>query len=435
MMNAPFRAPSASAGALPSYRTRRKASRALSMGCVAFLTTFASLGSPRSTRAQIAVQAKKIHTMAGPTIDNGVVVIKEGKIAAVGRADQVQIPAGLQTINAEVVAPGLIDAHGTVGLSGLYNSPHDQDQLERSAPIQPELRAIDAYNAQDQLVKWLRDFGITTVHTGHAPGELMSGQTCIVKTTGDTIEEAVLIETAAVAATLGPLAQKNDKGKSPGSRGKMMAMLRGELLKAQDYAKKLETAEADKKPDRNLELDTLVRVLKKEVPLLVTVNRSQDIMSALRLAKEFDFKLILDSAAEAYLVLDEIKAAGVPVLVHPLMFRAYGELENMSFETPAKLRAKGIPFALQSSYESYVPKTRVVLFEAAIAAANGLTFEQALAAITIDAAKILGIDKRVGSLEVGKDADLALYDGDPFEYTSHCTGVIINGTVVANSPH
>lgn len=385
-------------------------------------------------RAQIAVQAKKLHTMAGGTIDNGVVVVRDGKIAAVGRVDQVQVPAGFQSISAEVVTPGLIDAHGTVGLSGLYNIPHDQDQLERSAPIQPELRAIDAYNAQDQLVGWVRGFGITTVHTGHAPGELISGQTCIVKTTGDTMEDAVVVETAAVAATLGPMAQKNDKGRSPGSRGKMMAMLRGELLKAQEYQKKLDSPEPDKKPDRNLSTETLVRVLKKEIPLIITANRAQDIMSALRLAKEFDFKLILDSAAESYLVLDEIKAAGVPVLVHPLMFRAYGELENMSFETPAKLRAAGIPFAMQSSYESYVPKTRIALFEAAIAAANGLTFDQALASITIDAAKILGIDKRVGSIEVGKDADLALYDGDPFEYTSHCTGVVINGKVVSNSP-
>jgi len=386
-------------------------------------------------QAQLAVHAKKLHTMAGPTIDDGVVIIQDGKITAVGRAEQVQVPTGMNTISAEVVTPGLIDAHATVGLSGLYNIPHDQDQLEHSAPIQPELRAIDAYNAQDRLVGWLRDFGITTVHTGHAPGELISGQTCIVKTTGDTVEEAVIVETAALAATLSPLAQKKDKGQSPGTRGKMMAMLRGELIKAREYQHKRQSAEPDKKPDRSLELDALARVLNKELPLLITANRAQDIASALRLAKEFDFKLILDSASECYLVLDEIKAAGVPVILHPLMARAFGEMENMSFETAAKLRDAGIPFALQSGYESYVPKTRVVLFEAARAAASGLTFDQTLAAITIDPAKMLGIDKRVGSIEVGKDADLAFFDGDPFEYTSHCTGVVINGKVVSSTPH
>ncbi len=384
--------------------------------------------------AQLAVIGKKVHTMTGPPIENGVVVIRDGKVAAVGRADAVRVPEGFRTIHAEVVTPGLIDAHSTVGLSGIFNHPHDQDQLEHSAPIQPELRAVDAYNAREQLVEWVREFGVTTVHTGHAPGELISGQTTIVKTTGGTIEEAVVVETAAVAATLSPLAQKSDKGKSPGTRGKMMAMLRGELVKAQDYQRKLDTAEADKKPDRNLSLDVLVRVLKRELPLLVTCNRAQDIASALRLAKEFNLRLILDSAAESYLLLDEIKAAGVPVILHPSMFRAFGEMENMSFETASKLRQAGIPFALQSSYESYVPKTRVVLFEAAIAAANGLTLDQALAAITIDAAKILGIDNRVGSLDVGKDADLALFDGDPFEYTTHCTGVIIDGQVVSETP-
>jgi imidazolonepropionase-like amidohydrolase len=214
----------------------------------------------------------------------------------------------------------------------------------------------------------------------------------------------------------------------------MMAMLRAEFVKAQEYVKKRETAEPDKKPDRNLSLEVLARVLNREIPLMVTANRSQDIDGVLRLAHEFNIKLILDGASESYLLLNEIKAAGVPVIIHPTMTRAFGETENLSFETASKLHKAGIPVALQSGYESYVPKTRVVLFEAAVAAANGLTFDQALATITIDAARILGVDGRVGSLEPGKDGDLALYDGDPFEYTSHCTGVVINGQVVSESP-
>ena len=141
---------------------------------------------------------------------------------------------------------------------------------------------------------------------------------------------------------------------------------------------------------------------------------------------------MLDGAAEAYEVIDQIKDAKVPVIIHPTMYRAGGETENLSFETASKLLAAGIPVALQSGFESYVPKSRLVLFEAAIAAANGLSFDQALGTITIGAARILGIDDRVGSLEVGKDADVALYDGDPFEYTSHCTGVIIEGELVSD---
>ena len=156
-------------------------------------------------------------------------------------------------------------------------------------------------------------------------------------------------------------------------------------------------------------------------------------MSALRIADEFDINIVLDGASESYLLIDEIKAAGVPVILHPAMARAWGEKENLSFTTAAKLINAGIPTAYQSGYESYVPKTRVVLFEAGITLAHGVSFEQALAAVTIESAKILGIADRVGSLEVGKDGDLALYDGDPFEYTSHAVGTIIEGVLVSDT--
>jgi len=164
----------------------------------------------------------------------------------------------------------------------------------------------------------------------------------------------------------------------------------------------------------------------------VTVNRATDIDAILRIAAEFNIRIVIDSGAEAYLCLERLKAAGVPVILHPSMRRAgMGETENISFETAAKLRVAGIPFALQSGYEGYVPKTRVALFEAAIAAANGLTTEQALAAITSDAASILGVADRVGSLRPGLDGDVAIFDGDPLEYTTHCTGVVIDGRIVS----
>jgi imidazolonepropionase-like amidohydrolase len=360
----------------------------------------------------------------------------------VGLAGEVQIPEGYKVLSAKVVTPGLVDAHSVVGLAGILNYKHDQDQLEQSNPIQPELRALDAYNAKEELIEWVRGFGVTTLHTGHAPGELISGQTLIVKTVGNTVEDAAIVKTRAIAATLSPTAQKEDN-KSPGTRGKMLSMLRGEFLKAQEYLKKQEAAarkipadDKEKQPEppaRDLKLEALGQVLQGELPLMVTADRAQDISSALRLAQEFKIKLWLDSASEAYLLIDEIKAAQVPVILHPTMSRGVDEKENLSFETAAKLVKAGIPVALQSGYESYVPKTRVVLFEAGMAAANGLTFEEALGTITIDAARILGLDKRLGSLAVGKDGDVALYDGDPFEYTSHCIGVIINGQVVSEA--
>jgi imidazolonepropionase-like amidohydrolase len=376
--------------------------------------------------AQIAVKGETIWTMAGENITNGVVLIgANGKIEAVGPASQVKIPSGYKVLSAKVVTPGLIDAHSVIGLSGYLNQPHDQMQVDLSAPIQPELRAIDAYNPEERLIEWVRQYGVTTIHTGHAPAALVSGQTMIAKTFGKTIDEVTIVPTAMVAVTLGQGGLAS-QGKSPGTRAKAAAMLRAELIKAQNYGKKGDEP-------RDLRQEIWKKVLNREIPLLVTAHKAHDIMTALRIAKEFNIRIILDGASEAYLLIDEIKSAGVPVIIHPTMYRAGGdETANLSMETASKLKAAGITVALQSGYETYVPKTRVVLFEAAIAAANGLSTRDALATITIDAAKILGIADRVGSIEVGKDGDLALYDGDPFEYTSHCVGTIVNGKIASD---
>jgi imidazolonepropionase-like amidohydrolase len=158
-------------------------------------------------------------------------------------------------------------------------------------------------------------------------------------------------------------------------------------------------------------------------------------MTAMRLAEEFGFKLILSGASESYLLIDEILAAKVPVIIHPTMMRSYGGngKQHASFTTAARLVEAGVEVALQSGYEGYVPKIRVVLFEAAMTLGHGLDFNQALHLITMAPAKMLGIDDRVGSLEVGKDADIALFNGDPFEYTTHVLGTIINGERVSNT--
>ena len=375
----------------------------------------------------------------GPVVEDGVVIIREGKVAAIGRAADLAIPEGFTVLEAAVVTPGLIDARSVVGLAGYFNHEHDQDQLERSSPMQPELRAVDSYNTREALIEWVRGYGVTTLHTGHAPGELISGQTMIVKTTGNTVEDAVMVPTAGISLTLGPGSLRGG-GQSPGTRGKQMSMLRARLLEAKSYMESLEPREEkpgkageEKKntPPVNLGLAALASVLRKEVPLLITAHRAQDIATALRLKKEFDLRIILDGGAEAYLLTEELKKAGVPVIIHPSMARFNGALQNASFETAARLKKAGLKVAMQSGYESYVPKTRVVLFEAAVAAANGLGFEGALELITTSAAEILGISDRVGSLAVGKDGDLALFDGDPFEYTTHCVGTIIEGRLVS----
>jgi len=385
--------------------------------------------------APLAIRGDVVHTMAGPAIRDGVLLLENGKVKQVGPAAEVMIPPGMRVLRGAVVTPGLIDAHTAVGLTGFLNQPQDQDQLDTGETMQPELRALDSYNPRERLVEWIRGFGITTIHTGHAPGALVSGQTMVVKTVGDTVEAATQKPVAKVAVTLGDDARPSDDKKSPGTRSKAVAMLRGELVKAREYARKRGLADAEKRPDRDLRREVFADVLAGQLPLLVTVNRATDIDAALRVQAEFGIRIVLDSAAEAYLATDRIKAAGVPVILHPTMRRAgMGETENISFETAAKLRAAGIPVALQSGYEGYVPKTRVALFEAAVAAANGLSTEEALATITIEAARILGIDDRVGSLQPGRDADVAVFDGDPFEYTAHCTAVVIDGRIVAAEP-
>ena len=176
--------------------------------------------------------------------------------------------------------------------------------------------------------------------------------------------------------------------------------------------------------------EILADLIDGNITAMVYAQTAQDINTALRIQREFGFPMVLEGAAEAYLLMDEIKESGVPVIIHPTMARPGGEMKNISFDTAAKLREAGIPIAFQSGYEGYVPKTRVVRYEAGIAAANGLGMENALYALTVGAAEILGIDDRVGSIERGKDADIAMFDGDPFEYLTNVQGVIINGELV-----
>jgi len=384
--------------------------------------------------AQLAIKGETVYTMTGAPITNGVVLIgRDGRIERVGTADQVRIPNGVRVIEGKVVTPGLIDAHTTVGLSGWLNQPHDQDHLETTGPIQPELRAVDAYNPNEPLVAVVRGFGVTTLHTGHGPGALASGQTFIVKSRGNASGPAVIDTLAMVAMTLGP--DVSSAFKSPGTSAKSIAMLRQEFIKAQEYDRKVRAAKADAPVARDLRLETLAAVLRGEVPALITAHRSIDILDALRLQREFKFKLVLDGASEAYLLIPEIRAAGVPVILHPTMMRTGGSTRNAAVTTAKVLADAGIPVALQSGYEGYVPKNRILLFEAGMAASYGLTTEQALATITTTAARILGVEARVGTLERGKDGDVAVFDGDPFEFTTHVCAVAIQGQVVSDECH
>lgn len=367
---------------------------------------------------KIAVKAQKLYPVSSPMISNGVVLIENGKIISIGKQSDISIPTGFEIVEGVVATPGFIDARNTVGISGIYNAPHDQDQMDGSDPIQPELRALDAFNPKEALISYLREFGITTVQTGHAPGALVNGQTLVFSTGSDDLKTMIVDSTRSLTFTLGP--SVTTVFKKPGNRAKGVAMLRSELIKAKEYMIKQANKDVDKRPGKDLKYEALASVLTGQRSAIMTVASVQDIQSALRLGKEFGFIPILDDATEGFLILDDIKASGAWILLPPMLSRQ----TNLNREYPKLLKEKGIPFVFKGGYEAYVPKTRVILFEAGIAVAHGLSFDAALEAMTLQPAKLLKIDAQVGSLEKGKKADIVVFSGDPFEYTSQVLRVI-----------
>ncbi len=369
------------------------------------------------------MRGQVVHTMAGAALRPGVVIARDGKIDWVGPAAQARIPDGLRVLDAAVVTPGLVDAHSVVGLAGILNNRSGGNSQVRTRTssssrhaIQPELRAVDAYNAREELVAYLRSFGVTTVHTGHGPGALASGQTMIVKTRGDTVEEAVVEPLTMIAFTLGP--GVSARYKSPGTRAKGVAMLRAELIKAQRYLEKQGDDDPAKRPDLDLELDALAKVLRREVPALVTAQTATEIMTALRLRR---------SSASTSCSTAPPRPTSCSTRSAPPACRSSSTPPWCAPAARSRTRRSTPPRSCAtraSRSRSRAATSRTCRRRASCCSRRrsppptGSAFDEALAAITIDAARILGVDQRVGSLETGKDADLALFDGDPFEYTS-----------------
>lgn len=386
----------------------------------------------KTASAGIAVTADTIYTMSGQTIGPGIILIEDGRISAVGPADKITVPENFERLDTAVVTPGFVDARSVVGLAGAFNEPADQDQDEKTGPNQAKLRAIDAYNPTELLVEWVNRYGVTTLQTGPGRANVVAGQTAIVKTAGQTLGDALVKAPSGMVFNLGEIPKQTygDDRQEPGTRMATAAIIRGALADAATYRQQLAAEKKDKPVDRDLTKESLLAVLDGEIPAIIMAHRADDISTAVRIAREFDLRLIIDSATEAYLVPNTLLAAGVPVIVHPTLQRNdRHETLNTSLENAALLHAAGIPIAIQSGTEGYVPKSRVLLLEAAIAHAAGLSFEATLAAITITPAKMLGIADRVGSIEAGKDADLVLFDANPFEYTSHVTAVLVDGVV------
>ncbi|HWY86115.1 MAG TPA: amidohydrolase family protein, partial [Gemmataceae bacterium] len=292
-----------------------------------------------------------------------------------------------------------------------------------------DLRVLDSFNPTEPLLQFIREQGVTVVQALPGRANVIAGQAGIFRTHGRTAEGMALRFPSAILVNMGEIPKTTYPGKLPSTRMGTANLVRTAFAQAQAYARKKETAKEP--PAVNLKHEALQAALQKKFPVIFAAHRADDLTTALRLAKEFDLKTVLTLATEGYLIADAITQAQVPVIVHPTMQRpASMETFNGLLGNAAYLADQKIPIAICTAFEGYVPKTRVLRYEAAIAMVNGLGFDRALQSITVDAAKILAIDDRYGSLEPGKVADLVLYDGDPFEHATHVTHTIMDGRVI-----
>lgn len=375
---------------------------------------------------KIAVRAGRLYVVSGPPIEDGVALIEGGKIARVGKFGEVEIPDGTPTLTASAATPGLVDPFCTLGVSGWLNTPADQDQDETSDPNQAEVRVLDAFNPSEPLLRFAMEHGVTVAQVTPGRANAIAGQAGVFRTVGSTAEQMKIRFPSAVLFNLGEVPKGSHPGKAPATRMGTANLIRSALASAQGYRKKADGAKEP--PDRNLKAEALSLALKGDVPAIFAAHRADDIATALRLASEFDLKAQLALATEAYLIPDVVSGAKVPVLLHPTMQRVGSpETYNTSTTTAASLEKLGIPVAIGTSFEDYVPKSRVLLYEASVAVSGGLPHDKALRSITLSSAEILGVSDRFGSLEAGKAGDLVLFDGDPFEYTTHVLGVLVDG--------
>lgn len=363
----------------------------------------------------MAFTGATIHTMAGPTIEGGTLVIEDGKIVAVG-ADVV-VPAGAETRDASgmVIMPGIVDTHSHIGsVAG----------ADRSSPIQPDVRAMDAINPQDSSIAKARAGGVTTANVMPGSGWLMSGQTFYMRLRdGDTIEDiAWFFPDGSVMGGMKMANGTNPIGSTPGfpgTRAKSAALARAAFAEAQSYCR------GDRKKV-DLGKDALCEVLSGKRLVHFHTHRADDIMTVLRLQREFGFKVLIQHGMESWKVAEELAAAGVPVS-NILVDSPGGKLEAMEsrLDTAGVLERAGVLTSLHS--DDGIIDSRLMFRQAGIAVRGGMSREGALEALTINGAKQLGLDDRVGSLEAGKEADFLILSGDPFSVYTHVMETWVEG--------
>lgn len=372
-------------------------------------------------------------TMEDTDYPDGYLVIRDGKIADMGAMSDIpEIPACGEVIDLKgrLVTPGLVDGHTHLGMWEDGLDFEGDDGNEDTDPITPQLRAIDGVNPCDRAFSEARSAGITTVVTGPGSANPMGGQLLAMKTLGDCVDDMKILEPAGIKVAFGenPKSVYHDKSQAPVTRMGTMALLREALTKAEHYLAELEDPEEDD-PDWDAKQDALIPLLKREIPLYAHAHRLDDIFSAIRLSKEFDLKLILVHGTEAHLARERIAKAGVPVLSGPILTdRSKPELKNQTEAAPGLLVEAGIPTAIITDHPE-TPQKHLLLCAGA-AMRSGLTQKEALSAITKAPAEICGIGDRVGSLKLGKDADLVVWNGNPPELSAIPEMVFVDGKIV-----
>jgi imidazolonepropionase-like amidohydrolase len=381
----------------------------------------------------ILIKNAKIYTMAGNVIENGSILVKDGKIEEVG--EDVIAPLGVETIDAEgrMVTPGLIDAHCHLGMWEEGIGFEGDDGNEMVDPVTPELRAIDAINPMDISFREAYEGGVTTAVTGPGSANVVGGTFVAIKTYGDRVDNMIIKDPVAMKIAFGenPKRVYDAQKKSPMTRMATAAILRETLFKAKTYMEKKENAEEAKdKPDYDMKMEALIPVLKREIPLKAHAHRADDIFTSIRIAKEFNVDITLDHCTEGHLIVDELVKEGKSAIVGPTFGnRSKYELKNKSFETPKALVEAGVKVAIITD-SPVIPLQHLALC-AGLAVNAGLDEMEALKTITINAAEITGIADRVGSIEKGKDADIVIFDGNPLRDIDCKTyATIINGEVV-----
>ena len=375
-----------------------------------------------------------IYTMTQKEPIKGDVLIEDGKIRGIG-AD-LEIPEGTEVIDAEglEVYPGFVEAHCHTGLDGYGIGYEGRDYCELNDLVTPQLRAIDGINPFDPCFQHAREAGVTCIGTGPGSADVLGGTFAAVKTAGKRIDKMVVKYPVAMKCAFGENPKNCYQDKGDTSRMTTAALLRNELFKAKAYMEKKEAAGDDvqKQPEFNLKLESLIHVLKKEIPLKAHAHQANDIFTALRIAKEFGLDITLEHVTEGHMIADELAGEHVPMAVGPTLTHATKfELQNKSWTTPGVLASMGCQVSIITD-APVIPQEYLPLC-AGLAVKAGMDEFDALKAITINPAKHLGVEDRVGSLEVGKDGDIVVMSGSPLKVESLVKWVVIDGVVVYNN--